>query len=391
MSLPEHYPNPISEVLQYTPPELYTGKEWYVGFYAFDPALNRMHRKKIKLNFIKGAGARRVYARGLIKRLNTKLEKGWNPWIEATNSKAFHTIEDVLFKYRKYLDKMLEDEIYREDTHESYTSYARNMDNWNNERKDKVIYIYQFDETFVQQFLEHIYIERDNVAVTRNNYLSWMKTFSTWLVQNRYLKSKPTEGFSSFGKKSKKKKRHYIEPGDMMKIKTTITNKNKHFLLACYILFYCFVRPKEMSKIKIKHISITRQTLFVPDSNSKNRNDGVVTIPVKVMQLMIDLDIFSYPGEYYLFSYGLIPGREYRDNKQFRDFWGRHVRQPLKLPKKYQFYSLKDTGITSMLMNQPAITVRDQARHSSLLETDTYTPHEIQEANDLIKSHNSEF
>jgi len=391
MALPELHPNPISEVLQYTPPALYTGKEWYVGFYAFDPAINRMRRKKIKLNFIKGAGARREYARGLIKRLNAKLEKGWNPWIETTNSKAFHTLEDVLKHYRRYMDKMLTDDIYRQDTHSSYISYARNMENWNNNRRERVTYIYQFDETFVQQFLEHVYVERDNTPQTRDNYLLWLSTFSTWLVQNRYLKTKPTDSFSLFGKRSRKKQREIISDADMIRISEYISAKNKHYLLACYILFYCFVRPKEMSMIRIRDISVQRQTLFIPDDNSKNRKNGTVTLPAKLVHLMVELNVFNYPGEYYLFSNDYMPGNEFRTEKHFRDFWLRYVRKDLKLPATYKFYSLKDTGITSMLKKYPSITVRDQARHATILMTDTYTPHDIQEANELIKNHDSDF
>lgn len=42
----------FQEILSYTPPQLYTGKEWYVGFMAYDPAVCKMRRKKIKLNYI---------------------------------------------------------------------------------------------------------------------------------------------------------------------------------------------------------------------------------------------------------------------------------------------------------------------------------------------------
>ena len=44
----------LQEIISYTLPELYVGKEWYVGFYAFDPVLGKMRRKRIKINFIKG-------------------------------------------------------------------------------------------------------------------------------------------------------------------------------------------------------------------------------------------------------------------------------------------------------------------------------------------------
>ena len=71
--------------------------------------------------------------------------------------------------------------------------------------------------------------------------------------------------------------------------------------------------------------------------------------------------------------------------QQFRDFWNNHLRKELKLPKQYKFYSLKDTGITNMLRaNTDVLSVRDQARHSSILITDIYTPKDIQAANELL-------
>lgn len=69
-----------------------------------------------------------------------------------------------------------------------------------------------------------------------------------------------------------------------------------------------------MSYIQIKHISVKRGTIFRPDYSSKNRKDGTVTIPDKVLKLMIELDIFRYPDNYYLFSYKMRPGSGRRSN-----------------------------------------------------------------------------
>lgn len=378
-------------ILSYTPPRLYTGKEWYVGFYAYDPARNKMRRKKIKLNFIEKISERRKYAAALIKRLNVQLENGWNPWIEADNSRAYHTMTDVFEQYRRFMDKMFADNIYRKDTYDSYLSYLRIIENWNETRSNRAVYIYQFDSTFVRLVLDHVYLEKGRGPQTRDNYLIWMRTFSTWLVQNQYVKVKPTEGFVTFGKKRIKKERKEIPMDVMIKIKKHVIKTNKHYLLACYILFYCFVRPKEMSLIKLSHISIKRQILFVPGENSKNGKDASITLPSKVIKLMIDLNVFSHPDTFYLFSDNFAPGENGRSEKQFRDFWLDHVRNKLKLPAYYKFYSLKDTGITQMLRTHATIDVRDQARHSSLLTTDRYTPHDIQEANTMLKKHETEF
>ena len=64
------------------------------------------------------------------------------------------------------------------------------------------------------------------------------------------------------------------------------------------------------------------------------------------------------------------------------------LRKELNLSDRYKLYSLKDTGITNMLhANTDILTVRDQARHSSILITDIYTPKDIKEANKLLLSY----
>lgn len=106
---------------------------------------------------------------------------------------------------------------------------------------------------------------------------------------------------------------------------------------------------------------------------------------------MLDLNIFNRPGHYFIFSDGFRPGPKQRSEKMFRDWWAHHVRLDLKFPAQYKFYSLKDTGITNMLRHYDTLSVRDQARHSSILMTDIYTPHDIQEANSLIKNYEDAF
>jgi integrase len=379
------------EIMSYTPPKLHTGKEWYVGFNAFDPAKNEMRRKKIKLNFIDKIGERRKYADGLIKRLNVKLENGWNPWIESENGKAYHTFAEVCEHYERYSQKLHADGIHRKDTYVSNMSYIRNIKEFNDQRKNKIVYIYQFDETFIDDLLEYVYVGRDNSAQTRNNYLGFARTFSSFLVQHRYLKVRPTEGMPMISKKHIHKQRTVIADKDIVKLKDYLQEKNKNYLLAAYLLHYCFIRPTEMSQLKIENISLINQTLYIDESISKNRTSGVITLPAKVIHLMIELNLFKSPGHYYLFSDKFKPGVVLKSEKQFRDFWQNHVRKDLKFSKAYKFYSLKDTGITNMLRLMDKISVRDQARHASILTTDIYTPHDLQEANDLIKNHDGKF
>ena len=186
-------------------------------------------------------------------------------------------------------------------------------------------------------------------------------------------------------RKGNLKNRDIIPDETLRELKDWLLKHNKHYLLACYILHYMFVRPKEMSYLKVGDFSIQKKTLFLHGDNTKNHSDALLTMPDHVLKLMIELRIFDNPGNYYLFSEGFIPGSTRRSEKAFRDYWHHHIRKNLHLTDRYKFYSLKDTGITNMLRaNTDILTVRDQARHSSILITDIYTPKDIQDANKLL-------
>lgn len=378
----------IEEIKSFSYPKLYTGKEWYVGFNAFDPASKSMRRKKIKLNHIKKIGERRQYADGLMKRLIVKLEKGWNPWIEAENEKAYKTFAEACDHYKRYIQKLLNDGVLREDTHRSYKSQLQNIEKWNMKRTIPISYIYQFNREFITEFLDYVYEDLKRSVITRNNYLLFTSNFSQFLVDKQYMKVKPSNGINAISTKHVKKKRSVIEEKDVVRLCDYLSSKNKHYLLACYILHYCFVRRKEMSYLQLKHFNLQKQTLFIPADISKNGGSEIVTLPEKIIHLMVDLNIFNYPSDYYLFSENFQPGEYRKHEKQFTDFWSYHVRKDLKFPERYQFYSLKDTGITDMLERYDILTVRDQARHSSIEMTNKYARVERKSANPIITRHN---
>jgi Phage integrase family. len=61
------------------------------------------------------------------------------------------------------------------------------------------------------------------------------------------------------------------------------------------------------------------------------------------------------------------------DTKAVGRKW-KEMRDSLKMPAAYQFYSLKDTGITEMLeAGVPAKFVKELADHHSLEMTEKYT------------------
>jgi integrase len=374
----------LSSVIGWKPPVFHQRSECYVSFSAFDPSFGRLRRKRIMLDRIKGKRQQREYADALMKRLTEKLMDGWNPWIEASQPLEYTKFADVLLRYREYLQKLFNEHNLREESLKDYTSKVNVLENWIHDKRMNITYSYQWDHHNVSKFLDYIFVERNNTVITRNNYLTWLKTFSKYLLERGYISQNPTQSFERI-KNRRKKERDVIPDEVMEQIRDYLLKKNKHFLLACEILHYLFVRPRELSFLKIGDFQLKKKTLILHGEHTKNGNDATITLPSHVIKLMIELNIFSYPSQYYLFSSDFIPGVEHKSEKFFRDYWHRNLRKDLGFSMRYKFYSLKDTGITNMLRaNTDVLSVRDQARHSSILITDIYTPKDIKEANELI-------
>lgn len=381
--------DPIARAKEYTEPVVSWGKEVIVSFYAFDPEKGTMQRKRIKLNREVGRIAskrqQKAYVDGVLSRIREELEGGYNPWISQRGDLVYTRWEAAGEQYKRFLEKQLSSGNMREDSVTSYMSYYRVMNAWVSEHRKNVRYAYQFNKQLVDAFLDYVYLDKDNTVQTRNNYLAWMKTFSKWMLQKSMIEDDPTQGIPLIKVKNTKKNRDVIPDDILIEISSWLKQHNKHFLLACYILHYMFVRPHELSLVKIEDFNLHDKTLYIHWDVAKNWTDAIVTLPQHVVNLMLELDTFKNPGSYYLFSDGFRPGAKAKPDKCFRDYWTRVLRKELGFSSRYKFYSLKDTGITNMLKaNTDVLSVRDQARHSSILITDIYTPKDIKKANDLL-------
>lgn len=346
----------------------------YIEFYAYNPAADALRRKRIKINRIKSKVERRKYAKEFIKRLTTQLCNGWSPFISSEQADMEY-MSDALDQYEQHCDKMLSNGYYRKETYSGYKSNIRVLREYIS-KHNNIAYVYQFDKKFCSSFLDYIFIERNNCAQTRNNYLNFLRVLSGFFLEKGKIASKPTDGIRPISKRLYKKVRKSIPSELVKKIGAWLYEHDRYFLLACYILYYCYIRPIEMTRLKIGDFSVKNGTITIDASKSKNKKEQVVGVPDKVMHLAIELGVLSKQSDLYLFSDGLMPGRTPTSTKVMRDHWGK-VRQALRFDKKYQFYSLKDTGVTEMLDYMPSKTVRDQARHSSLAITDLYAHGEI--------------
>ena len=364
-NLPLRRRNSDSEIIGYRLPVFHgTGKKVYVDFYAYDPMRGELRRKKIHLDHISTKVAQRRHAHVLISTLTEKLLSGWNPWCDAATSRGFTPIDTIIEKYKEYVGR-----TGRKKTQQCYNSRCNILEEYNSTRLQPIRYAYQYDKAFVIDFLDWVLLDRDSGARTCNNYKGWCSAFGEFMVQRKYIDSNPAEGIPKLPEDSKF--RQPLTEQMMRKLHRHLKQEDPHFLLAVMMEYFTFIRPTELSNLRLRDIEIKEQRVFISKEFSKNKRDGYVGLNETIIRTMIDLDTFRSPGDWYLFGKGFVPNPEKAGPDQFNKRWVR-MRKKLGWGKEYQFYSLKDTGIRDLANSEGIVIARDQARHTDVSTTNRY-------------------
>lgn len=364
----------VSKLVGYTYPVLHTGTKWYVDFYAIDPAKKSMRRKKYYIKDNLKSSEKKRRAAEIIETVSKQLMQGWNPWVSNDETRGFVLFEDCLNKYEDYIDRM-----ERFKTRTSYRSRVNILRKYINGLVNPILYVYQFDLAFCNDFLDFIYLDRENSARTRNNYRGWLYSFAEFLISRKYIAANPVDKIKAMPERDGKIRKD-LTPEMMRKLQKHLMEVDKFFYLACMFQYYTLIRPGELSHLKIGDISVSKCTVFVSKEFSKNWRDAEVGLNKSIIKLMIDLDVLTKPSNYYLFGRHFKPNEERADADQFNKRWQK-VRKVLGWSECYQFYSLKDTGIRDLANAAGVVVARDQARHSDVSTTNRYIQkHDVQKS-----------
>lgn len=356
--------SPLSEVLKFTYPKLHTGKSWYVDFMSYDPGANKMRRKKYMLDAIPKVTERRKRAAELIEALTKQLRGGWSPWVNVADNRGYTLLIEALDKYSASLDRLPK---YK--TRKSYSSRLTILREYISSLLLPPKYVYQFDAGFISDFLDWIYLDRECSARTRNNYRGWCSSLAAFFIERQYIANNPVEAVKTISETPKK--RQPLTQAMLRTMSRYLDEHDKMFLLACRMEYYTFIRPEELSHVKIGDISIKDQTIFISAEVSKNKRDGKVGLNDTILKMMLDMGIFSHPSNCYLFGKNMRVSEERGDSEQFRRLW-KKMRTALHWSDDYQFYSLKDSGLRDLANSEGIIVARDQARHTDVATTNKY-------------------
>ncbi len=334
-----------------------------IVFYSKNPSSGLLERQRMKLNYIHDKRERIKYGRMMVQQINKQLYEGWNPIVEKNGLSKVVTVAEAVRLYKKsYAD-------VRPDSLRCYNSMTKAFIDFCTLYNISDKPIYEFGRQSAQRYMLHIN-DRDVSAKTYNNYVRFMGQFMNFCVDKGLAKENPFAAIKL--KRVDEKKRTIIPPEVRTKIMEYLVREGMDgYRLICLLTYHCLIRPKELLMLKASYISIKNNLIIIPASVAKNHCERQISMPMDIAMLMVD-HIASATSDQYLFSDGYKPGKRLKTTRDTGRTWSK-IRKALGLPECYQFYSLKDTGITEMLeAGVPAKMVQELADHHSLEMTQKY-------------------
>lgn len=352
--------------VDFRPAEYHPGNCSYVAYYVKNPETGRLVRKRIKLNRVKGVRNRDRFASRLCAEVNQKLYEGWNPFLENDAYFSGTSLKKGLEEFYEEKSRQL-----RDDTLRGYRSYIKwLMGNLNKSQPEKLFLpIKTFSQKDAERLMKSLGSRQDITPSTYNSYLEFFRSLFNHFKTRNWLKENP---FSWIPRRKVGQKMRDLIPADIRQQITDyfIETDQVPYLYVMQLCFRCLIRPKEILMLKIKDIDFSGNMLTIPSEAAKNHKARTVGVPEGIMSYF--QRVRGFDPEHYIFSEGYLPGTVLKNSKYTSQTWAK-MRKELKLPMRFQFYSLKDTGITEMLESGvPAKFVKELADHSSLEVTERY-------------------
>lgn len=335
-----------------------------IVYYAKNPSSGLLERQRVKLNHIHDKKERMKYGRLLVQKINQQLYDGWNPIIEKAGfSKVVSVAEAVKLYKKSYANDV------RPDSLRSYDSQTKAFMEFCTLYNIGDKPICQFGRPEAQRYM--LSVEDRGVSPrTYNNYIRFMGQFFNFCVDKGLAKENPFGNIKL--KRADEKKRTVIPPEVRAKImKHLVDSGMDGFRLLCLLTYHCLIRPKELLMLKVGHVSMKDDLIIIPADIAKNHCERHISMPMEVAIPMAEY-IKSARSDLQLFSSGYRPGTKVLSTRDTGRTWAQ-IRTTLGLPKCYQYYSLKDSGITEMLeAGVPDKMVQELADHHSLEMTQKY-------------------
>lgn len=336
-------------------------QRWFIFYYFRSPETGKFCRFRNWIpSGILTSTARRDKAHVMIKIINKKLLQGYNPYVHL--DKKYKLLSAGL----TYV-LTLKQTTCRIRSYHTYCSFVKQFNEWLEIKKLTSMSVDDLNYYHAQEFMDYTKSKLKNSNRTYNHRVTGMKSIFKMLLKREWILVNPFENIERLPEEDPEIEAFSID--DLMVMQNHLPDYNFDLYVCACLIFYCFIRPAEIVRLKVSNIHLVKKVIIIPGKASKNKKQEVVQIPNALMPILMRLDMRG-PGDDYIFARHLKRGpleiAPTRIAEAWREFADEHG-----IAKK--IYSLKHTGVGMAIEN--GINIRDlqlQLRHSNLEMTQIY-------------------
>jgi integrase len=352
-------------------------KLWYIDFSAWDLKSGMLKRRRIReFNKIENLKQRRTYAENLVAEINQVLASGAcfdvdkakkeKHFQSNTTSKTFYTIAEALdlaFNAKKPDLSERSISCYKSDL-KKYITYLTKFGSPNEN-------ILAVDEVQALGFADYL-IQVDGLQNKSVNLrIGALKSIFEVLVERKIIPMNPFRCIKKRKVVSTSQNIAYTDK-EIAKIREYLLKNNTDLWYFCNFVFYTFLRPEEIRRLKVKNINMKKRQIYISAYDSKVKREGYVEIPAGLVDIIEAMNIDWKDKERYVFnSPDNGPYKISSRNHQAMAY--REVMNELKMDSNHTIYSWKHTGnVKAYLAGIGLYSIMAQNRHSSLETTKNY-------------------
>ncbi|MEO0471165.1 MAG: tyrosine-type recombinase/integrase [Bacteroidota bacterium] len=339
---------------------------WYITYQAWDHLREKLQRKKYYK--IKGDTdrARENHANRVVSEINQMLQKGYG-----FNRSLQEQKRDLMTLEAYHMGLVAKKHSLGKTTGDNYTSYLRIYEEWLRKTGLYRLPANKLKQVHILQFFDWLFEERKVSKRTRNNYLTFLHSVGEEMIKRELLNKNPASGITPLPTASSRHVPFLAE--EQARLERYLKLKDKDLYLFTRFLYYGFMRPVEICRMKVNHIDMKNRVILVRSMNSKNKKQMPVEIVDQLAEAIEELGLIEQAGHLFAFGKGLRPSTvQMRANKVST----RH-RTALEATNLYNgeltLYGWKHTGnCNAYRAGADVLWLQQQNRHHSLNETEIY-------------------
>lgn len=357
----------LSEVNIYIPPRIVKARQgWYVVYYHEVAGVWCRERKTFNLNRISDKRRRAERAAEIIEQLDGALSSRDVAGIvtpELNILSGTPVIEAIDFAVSIICQSP------KRETQKSFRMIRKMLVDFIEKKQLSGLTVSQFDAKCARAFMDDA-AQRGISNTTFNNYRGFATILFNKLINRDYIAINPFHKIEKLEREEKA--RRPFTPEEVRVVLAEIYRDDYWLFVLVLLHRLTLLRRTECYRLRFSNFNMKEGFIFLPKTATKNKKQGVVTIPDALRHFLEDERFARQPGNFLLFGASGRPhAAKNAGDTTFKERHRRILKRLLKEKKLHDIsglslYSWKDTGMTEFARILRPVELRDHARHASI-------------------------